>query len=261
MLPHITSEMLRDSVMLRAGREPHDSWALPAFENWNFWKKAENCKQQQKKWSHLLHIQDGRFRVFPYHFRKLWIKEELWASESDRCMCEIRDDQFSHTFPFSDFISEIPLLYIVSHCLPELLVTFFSSSLIATDCISEIMIIWNCSVEVRENESYEPSDKPWLRSTTETIQNIFWPQIFDFLFREVIKFLFEKLRCFQWVSLYIILRLRIKLEPPHHSPESCHICTCWIWDCCHFEINLFWNSDRYWESDRNSIVRCSCLVY
>lgn len=114
MLPHITSEMLRDSVMLRAGREPHDSWALPAFENWNFWKKAENCKQQQKKWSHLLHIQDGRFRVFPYHFRKLWIKEELWAYESDRCMCEIRDDQFSHTFPFSDFISEIPLLYIVS---------------------------------------------------------------------------------------------------------------------------------------------------
>lgn len=189
MLIRITSETLRGFVMLRADRELLVQFFLKACQNGRLSEKDDECNEEEHQ--HSLRFRASQKLFDPYHARKLVIKEELWSLQSYRIECEIWNDELCDTFPFSDFFSEIPVLNISSHCFPELFITLFSSFLISTDCISKIMIIWNCSVKIRENESDEPSDDEWLRSSSKSIQNSFTPQKLNLFFREISIVFFE----------------------------------------------------------------------
>lgn len=198
---HITLEKLRGFVMLPAGQVLLCSSVLPTFENWNFWKKHDDCKQKQNFLLQELHEKLSQ-NLFPYHLRFLVIKEEPRSPPSDCIVCTHSNDGFPNQFPLSALFSVIPCSDVIQHCLIEIFITFKPPCFITTHSISEIMPIWNCFIKVWKNDSDEKSCKPWLRSTTKTIQNPLIPESFDLRWWKVFEVLFENvLSCF-WVVFH-----------------------------------------------------------
>jgi len=187
---HITLEKLRGSVMIPAGQVLLFASVLPTLKNGNFWKKHDECKQKQNFLLQELHEKLSQ-SLFPYHLRVLVIKEEPRSPPSYCIECTDSNDWFPDKFPFSAILSVIPCSDVIQHCLIKVFITFKPPCFITAHCISEIMPIWNCFIKVWKNDSNEESCKPWLRSTTKTIQNTLIPECFGLRWWKVFEVLFE----------------------------------------------------------------------